>query len=105
VVGLEQKFPFACVGQRVQVRTADIHGDAKCNDTSPNGKIVPRAVFIYWWTAVKVTQAPGDQRPTQPNLSNVGHLSPTLLSTSNNKLSVCRYMQFGTKRIPTKSRH
>jgi len=53
-------------------------------------QFVPRVVFIYWWTAVKVIQAPGDQRPTQPNLSNVGHYNPTLLSNSNNNLSsVC----------------
>lgn len=51
---------------------------------------MPRVVLIYWWTAVKVIQAPGDQGPTQPNLSNVGHYSPTLLSSSNNNLSsVC----------------
>ena len=52
-------------------------------------QFVPLVVFIYWRTAVKVVQAPGDQRPTQPNLSNVGHYSPTLLSNSINCLSVC----------------
>ena len=52
-------------------------------------KIYTRAVFIYWCIEVKVTQAPGDQRPTQPNLSNVGHYRPTLLSNSKKNMCVC----------------
>jgi hypothetical protein len=94
--------------RQVRFRDVDILGDAKYTDVAPNGAIEPRVVFIYWWSAVKVMQAPGDQRPTQPNLSNVGHYSPTLLSNSNNNLavclSVCLYTKFCNKRYLTNRR-
>jgi hypothetical protein len=47
---------------------------------------MPRVVFICRLITVKVTPAPGDQGPTQPNLSDVGHYSPTRLSTDNKQL-------------------
>jgi hypothetical protein len=88
---VERSFGIACAGYWGFVGTNCILWDAKTQMRTIHRYVIkwsntPRVVFICLLIIVKVTCAPGDQGPTQPNLSNVGYYSPTRLSTDNKQL-------------------